>query len=129
MKIYKLVLIELWHRKSQLFTALLAIILGISVIVGIRSVADVSERAVATNLDNLGANIMVLPQGASVDNYYSADIDAPTFPEEYVERIVTSTIAGVDNLSPKVTRRIKIGETSVVLTGILPKNELASKPI
>ncbi|MFH1051305.1 MAG: ABC transporter permease [bacterium] len=129
MKIYKLVLIELWHRKSQLITALLAITLGIGVIVGIRSVAVVSEKAVAVNLDNLGANIMVLPQGASVDNYYSADIDAPTFPEEYVERIVTSTIAGVDNLSPKVTRRVKVGETSVVLTGILPKNELASKPI
>ena len=129
MKIYKLVLIELWHRKSQLITALLAITLGIGVIVGIRSVAVVSEKAVVVNLDNLGANIMVLPLAASVDNYYSADIDAPTFPEDYVERIATSTLAGVDNMSPKLTRKIKIGETNIVLTGIIPKNELASKPI
>jgi putative ABC transport system permease protein len=129
MSIYSLVWQELWHRKSQLISGLLAITLGIGVIVGIRSVAVVSEKAVAVNLDNLGANILVLPQGASVDDYYTADIDAPTFPEGYVERIVTSTLPGVDNLSPKLTRRVKIGEYSIVLTGILPASEIASKPI
>ena len=129
MSIYSLVWQELWHRKSQLISGLLAITLGIGVIVGIRSVAVVSEKAVAVNLDNLGANILVLPQGASVDDYYTADIDAPTVPEGYVERIVTSTLPGVDNLSPKLTRRVKIGEYTVVLTGILPASEIASKPI
>jgi len=69
MNIYSLVWQELWHRKSQLISGLLAITLGIGVIVGIRSVAVVSEKAVAVNLDNLGANILVLPQGASVDDY------------------------------------------------------------
>jgi len=129
MNIYSLVWQELWHRKSQLISGLLAITLGIGVIVGIRSVAVVSEKAVAVNLDNLGANILVLPQGASVDDYYTADIDAPTVPEGYVERIVTSNLPGVDNLSPKLTRRVKIGEYTIVLTGILPKSEIASKPI
>ena len=129
MRLTDLTLKELWHRKSQLVSGLLAITLGIGVIVGIRSFSVVSEKAVAVNLDNLGANVMVLPQSASVDNYYSADIDAPTFPESYVERIVTSTLPGVDNLSPKLTRRVKIGNENIVLTGILPKSEIASKPI
>ena len=129
MKLTDLTLKELWHRKSQLLSGLLAITLGIGVIVGIRSISVVSEKAVAVNLDNLGANILVLPQAASVDNYYAADIDAPTFPEDYVEKIVTSTLPGVDNLSPKLTRRIKLGDESIVLTGILPKSEIASKPI
>jgi len=129
MRLTDLTLKELWHRKSQLVSGLLAITLGIGVIVGIRSFSVVSEKAVAVNLDNLGSNVMVLPQAASVDNYYSADIDAPTFPESYVERIVTSTLPGVDNLSPKLTRRVKIGNENIVLTGILPKSEIASKPI
>jgi len=129
MNLYSLVWQELWHRKSQLISGLLAITLGIGVIVGIRSVAVVSEKAVAVNLDNLGANILVLPQGASVDDYYTADIDAPTFPEDYVERIATSALQGVDNLSPKVTRRVTVGENNIVLTGILPASEITSKPI
>jgi putative ABC transport system permease protein len=129
MSLYDLVIKEMWHRKSQLISGLLAITLGIGVIVGIRSISVVSEKAVAVNLDNLGANILVLPQAASIDNYYSADIDAPTFPESYVEKVVTSSLPGVDNLSPKLTRKIKIGNESIVLTGILPKSEIASKPI
>jgi len=129
MNLFNLVWIELGQRKSQLFSGMLAIVLGISVIVAIRSISVVSEKAVAVNLDNLGANILVLPQGASIDNYYSADIDAPTIPEEYIERIVCSTIPGVDNLMPKLSRRIDVSGESLVLSGILPKNELASKPI
>jgi putative ABC transport system permease protein len=129
MKLRTIIWKELWLRKSQLISALLGITLGIAVIVAIQSVSAVSEKAVKVSLDNLGANILVLPQAASVDDYYSADIDAPTFPEEYVERLATSMLPGVDNLSPKLTRRLKLGETSVILTGILPANELASKPI
>jgi len=129
MSLYDLVIKEMWHRKSQLVSGLLAITLGIGVIVGIRSISVVSEKAVAVNLDNLGANVLVLPQAASIDNYYSADIDAPTFPENYVEKVVTSNLPGVDNLSPKLTRKIKIGNENIVLTGILPKSEIASKPI
>jgi len=119
----------LLNRKSQLISGVLAITLGIAVIVAIQSVSKVSKENVAKKLDNLGANILVLPQGGSIDDYYTSDIDAPTIPEEYVERILTSTIQGVDNLSPKLTRRVKIGENSIVLTGILPKSEIASKPL
>jgi putative ABC transport system permease protein len=120
---------ELLLRKSRMVSGLLAITLGIAVIVGLQSVSDVSKRAVAIKLDNLGANILVLPQAASVDDYYTADIDAPTFPEDYVERLATSMLPGVDNLSPKLTRRVLVAGVPIILTGILPANELASKPI
>jgi putative ABC transport system permease protein len=128
MRLWRLALEEIRHRKSRLLSGILAITLGIAVVVGIRAVTAASEIAVAIKLDNLGANILVLPQGASTDDYYTADVDAPTIPEEYVERILASTLPGVDNLSPKLTRRAKVGTRDVVLTGILPSNELASKP-
>ena len=120
---------EMWQRKSQLISGLLAITLGIAVIVGIQSITNVSKKVVAQKLDLLGANIQVLPQGATIDDYYSTDVDAPTFPEEYVERVATSMIPGVDNMSPKLSRRIKVDGIPIVLTGVLPANELASKPI
>ncbi len=120
---------EIYQRKGRMVSGLLAITLGIGIIVAIQSVTSVSRQVVAKKLDLLGANIMVLPQGATVDDYYSADVDSPTFPEEYVERIATSMIPGVDNMSPKLSRRIEIEGLSVILTGILPANELASKPI
>jgi putative ABC transport system permease protein len=129
MNLYKLIWLELSHRKSQLISALIAITLGIGVIVGIKTITVFSEKAVAVKLDNLGANILVLPQGAGIDDYYTADIDAPTIPEEYVEKILSSTLSGVDNLSPKLTRRVLINNYKIVLTGILPASEIASKPL
>jgi putative ABC transport system permease protein len=129
MNLSQLVGRELLHRPSRLITGLMTIILGIAVIIGIRSVTTSSEEAVAIKLDNLGANILVLPQGASTDDFYTADIDAPTFPESYVERIVSSSLKGVDNLSPKLSRRVTIDGKNIVLTGILPANEVASKPL
>lgn len=129
MNLLKLVWIELWTKKSQLVSSLMAIVIGIGVIVGIRTINVYSEKAVAVKLDNLGANILVLPQAASIDDYYTSDIDAPTIPMEYIEKILTSDIKGVDNLSPKLTRRITIGNKKFVLTGIQPKNEIASKPL
>ncbi len=120
---------ELKHRRSSLVSGLIAITLGIAVIVGIRSVTMASEHAVAVKLDSLGANVLVLPQGASVDDYHTADIDAPTFPEEYVERMVTSGVLGIENISPKLTRRVRVYEVPIVLTGVLPDNEVATKPV
>lgn len=119
---------EIAHRRGSLVSGLVAITLGIAVIVGIRAVTSASEDAVAVRLDSLGANVLVLPQGASVDDYHTADIDAPTFPEEYIELMVSSALLGVENISPKLTRRLKVHEKPVVLTGILPDHEVASKP-
>jgi putative ABC transport system permease protein len=129
MKLFDLVRKELWHRRSRLISGLLIITLGTAIVVAIHSISVVSERAVAVQLDNLGANILVLPQGANIDDYYTADIDAPTFSENAVNKIMSSALPGMDNLSPKLTRRIAIGNEKLVLTGILPKNEIASKPI
>jgi len=129
MTLFGLVKREMWYRKSQLISGLLAITLGIAVVVAIRSISVVSEKAVAVKLDNLGANILVLPPSARIDDYYTADIDAPTFSEHSVGKIMSSTLPGIDNMSPKLSRRIKIGNEQVVLTGVLPKSEIASKPL
>ncbi|MFH1336428.1 MAG: FtsX-like permease family protein [Candidatus Zixiibacteriota bacterium] len=129
MNLRRIILKELLERRKQFLTSFIAILLGIIVIVAVKSVSNSSEKAIAIQLDNLGANILVLPQTTTIDNYFAADINAPEMPEEYVERIASSSIQGVDNMSPKLSARMNIGEHSFVLTGILPKNELASKPI
>ncbi|MHB9035762.1 MAG: ABC transporter permease [Armatimonadota bacterium] len=119
---------ELCERKSQLITSFIAITLGITVIVGIKTVTFYSEKAVARELDNLGANVLVLPKSATVSDYYSADFADAEVPESYVDTITASGLQGVDNLSPKLTMPIRLKERRFILTGILPKSEFRSKP-
>ena len=129
MKLTKLVWKELFERKSQVVTGLLAILLGITVIVAIKNITFYSEKAVAQELDALGANILVLPKSVTLQNYYSADMQGEEFPEEYVERLTQSNLQGVDNLSPKLSLPVEIQGHKFTLTGILPKSEFQAKAV
>ena len=127
MKLRTLVFRELVQRKNKLITSGLAIILGIAVIVTINTLATFSEKAVAKELDALGANVIILPPDATLVDYYSADLQTGELPEEYVTLLTTSNLEGLDNLSPKLSVPVNINDTQVTLTGILPKNEFESK--
>ena len=127
MHLRKLVWREAFERKNQLATSFFAIFLGIAAIVSIKNITFYSQKAVARELDALGANIQVLPKSASVQDYYSADMQDDEFPEEYVTLLTMSDLQGLDNLSPKLSIPIEVSGKKVTLTGILPKSEFQVK--
>jgi len=127
MKISNLVIKEMFQRSNQLFFSLLAITLGIAVIVGIKNITYFSEKAISRELDELGANILILPKSVTVQDYYSADFQDDEIPEQYVNILTNSDIAGLDNLSPKLSLPIEVNGHKTILTGILPINEFKSK--
>jgi putative ABC transport system permease protein len=127
MRLRTLVLREIFERKSQLFTSFLAILLGITVIVSIKNITHYSEGAVAQEMDSLGANVLVLPKTATLQDYYNADLQNETIPEEYVTQLAMSDLAGLDNISPKLSVPVQLKGKDFTLTGILPKNEFQAK--
>lgn len=150
MRLSTLVGREIFERKSQLATSFLAILLGITVIVSIKNITVYSEKAVAREMDSLGANVLVLPKTATLQDYYKADMQGDTIPEEYVTQLALSNLEGLDNLSPKLSVPVVLqGKTLVTqeveqpaeessassasreqtftLTGILPKSEFQAK--
>lgn len=127
MKLRTLVWRELFERKNQLVTSLMAILLGITVIVSIKNISHYSEMAVARELDALGANVLILPKSVTLQDYYSADMQSDVLPEEYVSQIAMSSIEGVDNLSPKLSIPVELGAKKFTLTGILPLSEFQAK--
>ncbi|MBP7056562.1 MAG: ABC transporter permease [Candidatus Omnitrophica bacterium] len=129
MKINQIVLKEIFQRVNQIMFSLLAITLGIAVIVGIKNITIFSEKAVSRELDTLGANILILPKSASVQDYYSADFQDADIPESYVDTLVSSGLQGLDNLSPKLSLPVEVSGRKTILTGILPMNEFKSKDV
>jgi putative ABC transport system permease protein len=127
MRLRTLVWRELFERKNQLATSFFSILLGTAAIVSIRNVTFYSEKAVALELDALGANILLLPKSASVQDYYSADMQDEELPEEYVTRLAMSDMQGLDNLSPKLSVPVEIEGQHFTVTGILPKSEFQAK--
>ena len=118
---------ELFERKTQMITIVFGIFLGITTVVAIKTISHYSEKAVARELDTLGANILVLPKSATLQDYYTADMHEDVIPEEYVLRLTLSDAQGVDNLSPKLSVPIELQGRTFTLTGILPKSEFTAK--
>jgi len=127
MRLRTLVWQEIFERKSQLLTSFLAILLGITVVVSIKNISFFSEKAVAREMDTLGANVLVLPKSATLQNYYTADMQGETIPEEYVTQLAMSSLEGLDNISPKLSLPVELQAKTFTLTGILPKSEFQAK--
>jgi putative ABC transport system permease protein len=80
MRLRTLVWRELFERKNQLLTGFLAVLLGVTVVVAIKNITFFSEKAVARQLDTLGANILILPKSVSLQDYYGSDLHSEEFP-------------------------------------------------
>lgn len=126
MKLSTLVWRELSSRPTALFAATLAIVLSVAALVTIRHITEFSERAVGHQLQQLGANILILPESTTLQDYYTADLSDNTLPESHVSAILLENLPGVEQLSPRLCKSTTVAERTVTVTGILPQSEFES---
>jgi len=118
---------ELRERPAAMATSVLAILLGVAALVAMRHVTVFSEREVTRQLNQLGANILILPKSASLQDYYAADMNGQTLPEELVSQVMLAGLAGVERLSPKLCIPTELKGQPLTLTGILPQSEFQAQ--
>jgi putative ABC transport system permease protein len=127
MSLLSIVYHELRARPGAVLTSGLAILLGVAALVAVRHVTVHSEGEVSRQLSTLGANILVLPRDATLQDFYSADKNGGTLPEEHVAEIWMAGLAGVEKVSPKLNVPANLGGLEVTFTGILPQSEFAAQ--
>ncbi len=127
MRLQNLVWKELRERPSAMLTSGLTILLGVAAVVAIRHVTVHAEGEVSRQLATLGANVLILPMDASLQDYYAADQSGKTLPEEHVSEVFFAGLTGVEKVSPKLSVSASLSEQPVVLTGILPQSEFKTK--
>jgi putative ABC transport system permease protein len=108
-------------------TCLLSITLGVTALVAIRSVTIFSEQEVATQMEALGANVLLLPKEASLQDYHAADAHGATLLEEDAVRLALANLEGVEKISPKLSVPFERDGRRFTLTGILPQSEFEEK--
>ncbi len=126
MSTFSIVLHEIRARPWTLLTSGMAILLGVAALVAIRHVTVHSEGEVSRQLSTLGANILVLPKEATLQDFYSADQNGGTLPEENVSEIWMAGLSGIEKVSPKLNVPATLGGQAVTLTGILPQSEFSA---
>ncbi len=127
MTLLSLVLHELRARPWTLLSSGLAILLGVAALVTIRHITIHSESEVSRQMSTLGANILVLPKDATLQDFYSADKNTGSLPEEHVSEIWMAGLTGIEKVSPKLNVPANLGGIDVTLTGILPQSEFKAQ--
>jgi putative ABC transport system permease protein len=69
----------------------------------------------------------MLPKDVSLQDYYTADLNAQTLPEEHASRLVLANLEGVEHVSPRLGLPVDVNGASVTLTGILPQSEFEAQ--
>lgn len=127
MNLRSLIWKELRQRPTPMLTSLIAVTLGVTALVAIQNITVFSEQAIAQKMENLGANVLVLPPSVSLQDYYAADMHGHTMPEAHVTQLALARLPGVQNIAPKLCVEADVDSIPVTLTGILPKSEFQTK--
>src|SRR5262249_29151060 len=64
-----------------------------------------------------------------LQDYYAADQNGLTIPEERVSEILLANLAGVEKLSPRLCATAQLDGEQVTLVGILPQSEFHAKEL
>jgi putative ABC transport system permease protein len=124
MRLSRVVWKELWHRKVGALIILLGITLCVALIVALRRVSLSAIDEMRQAMLEMGKNIVILPQGLALEQYWASDFGDKTLPQEDVQTLADYCI---HRSRPKILarhflgslqRRIEVEGQPVILSGI-----------
>ncbi|HEX9261210.1 MAG TPA: ABC transporter permease, partial [Candidatus Bathyarchaeia archaeon] len=129
MRTLTLVSRNLSRRKARAVISSIGLILAIAVIISTFTVSAAMQNQVGSELDKYGPNIIVTPDTQSITvPYGSVMVGDITFSENALYSILTiKNKANVATLSPKLYSQIKYQNSSILVVGVFPGQELKLK--
>lgn len=112
---------EMRLRWLNFALALLAIAGAAALVVALASMGRASNVEAKRLMRNLGFNLLVLPGGADLADYWSTDTVRGDMPEAYVQKLAGTRGIGADHYVATLQKRLDWRGLQIVLTGILPE--------
>jgi len=151
MKLSRLVMREIFHRKMNFFLALVGVALAVSCVLAtmaaMRSYDLNSDKIIAKmeadtqaemkkleddirkTMKGLGFNIYIFPKDQDMSEVYDQGFASKTMPEEYATTLANSKIVTVNHLLPSLTQKLEWPEKkrTVILIGVRGEVPLAHR--
>ncbi len=127
MSILRLILREMLHRKLNFLLGLTSMAAAIALFVGSQTLVATMGRETVRLMRDMGFNILVLPDGTSMADFWSAGYAEQDMPQDYVKRLADSGAMTVRHLVARLQRKVRWRGRSVLLTGVLPEVPMAHR--
>jgi len=128
MSVLRLLLREIQHRALSFALAVSAVVAATALTVGVLTMCEAYDRETTRLLRNMGFNVLVLPEGADVGQFWSDDFTTREMPEEYVQRLAASRAVTIQHLVARLQRKIAWRGRQALLTGVLPEVPMGHAP-
>lgn len=129
MLLLRMMLAEIVHRKGNFLSALIAVAAAVAISVGVITVCDASRRETVRLMRDMGFNLLIMPAGTDMTDFWSRSFAEGEMPEEYVHRLAGSNVMTVQHLVARLQKRITWQGRDVLLTGVLPEVQMAGGPV
>ncbi len=129
MLLLRMMLAEIVHRKGNFLSALIAVTTAAAICVGVITVCDASRRETVRLMRDMGFNLLIVPEGTDMTDFWSRSFAEGEMPEEYVRRLADSGLMTVQHLVARLQKRITWQGRDVLLTGILPEMQMTGGPV
>ncbi len=117
----RMMLSEMRLRYLNSLSALVAVIVAVSVTVAVMTTCDASRRETIRLMRNMGFNLLIVPAGTDMTDFWSRSFAEGEMPESYVHDLSESGLMTIRHLVARLQRRITWREREVLLTGVLPE--------
>ncbi|NAS89243.1 hypothetical protein C4E24_05835 [ANME-1 cluster archaeon AG-394-G21] len=151
--IWHLVIKELWHHKFAFVLCLLAVVIATGVLTGELTALKAhdtqtdfilveKEKQIGDEMKQmkhdyrrfmleLGLNVLILPEGQNLDDFYADGYASKFMPEEYVGKLAESNLAIINHLLPTLEQKIRWrehGNQTIILVGTRGETPLSWRP-
>jgi ABC-type lipoprotein release transport system permease subunit len=121
MSVVWLLLREVRHRKLNFALGLVAVAAAAALPICVLTLCEAADRETTRLMRNMGFNLLIVPKGLSMTDFWSHDFSRADMPEEYVHRISQSKRLLVQHLVARLQRKTEWHGRQVLLTGLLPE--------
>lgn len=116
-----LMLREIRLRWLNFILALLAVAGAVALVAALAAMGRASNVETKRLMRNLGFNLLVLPGGADLTQYWATDTIRGDMPQSYVHTLAQTPGIGADHYVATLQQQITWRGLQIVLTGILPE--------
>ncbi len=124
----RMMLAEIVHRKGNFLSALIAVVAAVAISVGVVTVCDASRRETVRLMRDMGFNLLIVPEGTDMADFWSRSFAEGEMPEDYVYRLADSGLMTIRHLVARLQKRVTWRGHDVLLTGVLPEVGMKGRP-
>lgn len=121
MSVLRLLLKEIHYRWLNSLLSLAAVTAAVALFVALLTLERASERETTRLMRDMGFNLLVLPKGTDMTDFWATDFTDEEMPEEYVQRLAAAPNIAADHYVATLRKKVMWRGRQVLLTGMLPE--------